>query len=62
MKYFVSYAYYERGEPYFGNAEWEGGSITSLEQITQIEEEIREQIQDKDVFVKLLFWRPLEEK
>ena len=60
VKYFISYAYYQQGAPYFGNAEWEGGPIVSLEQITQIEEEVRRQIQEKETYVKLLFWRPLE--
>lgn len=46
------------------NAEWEGESITSLEQIERIEAEICQNIQNvekgKDVFVKVLFWRPFE--
>ena len=54
---FISYVYYEEGQPSFGNAEWEGESITSLEDITAIETEIAQQFGEKKVFVKLLFWR-----
>ncbi len=60
MRYFVSYAYYEKGNPYFGNAEWEGDQITSLEQIQAIEEDIRQQVRDEEIFVKILFWQPFE--
>ncbi len=60
MKYFVSYVYYEEGEPLFGNAEWEGEPITSLEQITAIEEEICQEFRKKKVFVKVLYWRSFE--
>jgi len=60
MKYFISYAHYEKGEPFFGNAEWEGDPITSLEQVKKIEEEIRRSIREEKVFVKILYWRPFE--
>ncbi len=63
MRYFISYAYYENGQPLFGNAEWEGDVITSLEHIKGIEAELRRSIQEQEkenVYVKLLFWQPFE--
>ncbi len=60
MRYFISYVHYEKGAPFFGNAEWEGEPITSLDRIKRIEEEIRRSIQEKDIFVKILYWRPFE--
>ena len=61
MRYFVSYVYYDNGEPYFANAEWEGEPIKTLAQITKIEEEINQELGEKDLYAKLLFWRPFEE-
>jgi hypothetical protein len=61
MRYFVAYAHYEQGRPFFGNAEWEGEPITTLEQIEKIEQEIQHNMPEKNVFVKVLFWRPFEE-
>ena len=64
MRYFISYAHYEHGAPFMENAEWDGEPITSLEQIETIEAEICQNIRkvenQKDVFVKVLFWRPFE--
>ena len=62
MKYFISYVYYDNGEPYFANAEWEGEQIRSLAHVTKIEEEINQELSEKKhVYAKLLFWRPFEE-
>ena len=60
MRYFISYVHYEKGSPFFGNAEWEGDQITSLDRIKRIEEEIRRSIHEEKVFVKVLYWRPFE--
>jgi hypothetical protein len=60
MRYFISYVHYEKKEPFFGNAEWEGDPITSLDQIKSIEKEIRRNIREEDVFVKILYWIPFE--
>jgi len=63
MRYFISYIYYEARQPLFGNAEWEGDIIASLDQIKSIEAELRNSIQKKDnenVYVKLLFWQAFE--
>lgn len=62
MRYFIAYAHYEQGRPFFSNAEWEGDQITSIEHIEQIEEEIRQNVKEENVFVKILFWRPFEKQ
>ncbi len=61
MKYFVSYVYYDNGEPSFANAEWEGEQIRTLAHITKIEDEINQELGEKNMYAKLLFWRPFEE-
>jgi len=61
MRYFVSYVYYDNGEPYFANAEWEGEQIKTLVDITKIEEEINQELGEKNLYAKLLFWRSFEE-
>ena len=61
MRYFVSYVYYDNGEPYFANAEWEGEQIKTLADITKIEEEINQELSEKNLYSKLLFWRSFEE-
>ncbi|GAK51053.1 hypothetical protein U14_02295 [Candidatus Moduliflexus flocculans] len=61
MRYFVSYVYYDNGEALFANAEWEGEPIKTLAHITKIEEEINAELGEKNVYAKLLFWRPFEE-
>jgi hypothetical protein len=56
--------YYQDGQLLFGNAEWEGDTITSLEQVKSVEDEVQRSIhvkEKKSVHVKLLFWHPFEE-
>ena len=60
MKYFISYVYYEAGDATFGNAEWEGEAITSLDQIISIEQEIANGVNDKKIFVKMSSWQRFE--